>query len=74
MDFRYELAYDSLLRAKNLFDIDEYIHAKKRIKRNYARSILRNMIILGKIKDSIYLYKKSNLNLLELLAGFRKYL
>lgn len=69
---RYKFSIEQLLNHKSFFTNEEFKFALKRIKRNHARGLLR-MIFYGNLKIGYELWKMSNLNLIELLTGFKSY-
>ncbi|MCW3109863.1 MAG: glycosyltransferase family 2 protein [Segetibacter sp.] len=74
INIRYLLSKTMLDDAKSLFADNEFSFAMKKIKRNYARNILKMMIVNGKLKNGLKLWKSSQLTVTELLHGFLPYL
>jgi glycosyltransferase involved in cell wall biosynthesis len=70
---RFQLRIDHLLKNKNHFSHEEYSFALNRIKHNFSRYILSLLIKSKNLKNFYYLFKKSGLNIFDLVKGFYPY-
>ncbi len=71
---RFQLSKSHLIANKSFFSPDEYTLAECRLKQNYARGLLKQLLTNKKWKDFYLLFKWSNLSLAELLSGFKGYI
>lgn len=69
---RYKLSINYLLKAKEHFTKMELKESLKNNKKLHARLLLKILIINRQYKKFYYLWKKSNLNIFELLSGLVK--
>jgi glycosyltransferase involved in cell wall biosynthesis len=73
MNIRHNIRVDYLNKAKMFFSENEYRYANDKLNQNFARLILREIIIKRNFLSGLKLYKKSPLSFFDLLKGFTGY-
>ena len=73
-DIRFKITLQSLKNAESLLSTQDYKYAETKIKQHYARTILRHILKHKKLKEGFSLYKRSQLNIVELLSGFKPFI
>ena len=71
---RFRLSLEALKSGKDFFTIIEFQYGLKRLKQNYARLLLKNILLDFRIKEGFKTWKNSGLTFFELLQGLKKYL
>ena len=73
-NIRFKICKDALEINKNLFSEEEYLYATKKMKRNYARLLCKNILTPGQTKAALKTWKSSGLSFIELTDGFKGYI
>ncbi len=73
-NIRYHIQNEYLQSCRDFFSPDEFILAEKKIKQNYARNLLRTLLIHHQYSSFLKLYKTSKLSFSQLIKGFKGYL
>lgn len=71
---RFNCALEALHNGKHFFSDEEFKFCEYRIKRNYSRTILREIFVNKDLKLGIKAWKISKLSFTELLQGFKSYI
>jgi glycosyltransferase involved in cell wall biosynthesis len=73
INVRQNIRIDYLNKVKSFFSVDEFRLAKSRLDQNFARLILREIIVKRNIVSGYKLFRISSLSFLSLLKGFFGY-